>query len=173
MFFTNPLSFKVYMTDFFYLLVRIFMMFSYENRKNKFAIDFSSSRLRRTNTCNFTSGWVQNRARRETGDSGPVTSIQQHCFRGIQCFCFSKEEHMVLRCVVYGCSVKKDEKKGIYIHQIPFYGDTRSAAVKRRRKWIFVLDTGPRASIRWCARCIAKKISLARILSTNSAIRND
>ena len=43
---------------------------------------------------------------------------------------------MVLRCVVYDCSNKKDEKKGIHIHQIPFYGDTRSEAVKRRRKWI-------------------------------------
>ena len=39
---------------------------------------------------------------------------------------------MVLLYVVYGCSDKKDEKKGIYIHQIPFYGDTRSEAVKRR-----------------------------------------
>ena len=76
--------FKVYMTDFFYLLDRIFMLFSYENRKNKFAIDFSSPRLRRTNTCNFTSGCVQNHARRETGDSGPVTSIQERCFLGFQ-----------------------------------------------------------------------------------------
>ena len=43
---------------------------------------------------------------------------------------------MVLRCDVYGCSDKKEGKKGIYIHQILFYGDTRSVAVKRRRKWI-------------------------------------
>ena len=96
------------------------MLFLYENRKNKFAIDFSSPRLRRTNTCNFTSGCVQNRTRWETGDSGPVTSIQERCFRGFQCFCCAKEEIIVLRCVVYGCSDKKDEKKGIYIHQIPF-----------------------------------------------------
>ena len=38
---------------------------------------------------------------------------------------------MVLRCVVYGCSNKKDEKKRISIHKISFYGDTRSEAVKR------------------------------------------
>ena len=43
-----------------------------------------------------------------------------------------------VRCVVYGCSDKKDEKKGIFLPQIPFefYGDTRSEAAKRRRKWI-------------------------------------
>ena len=42
----------------------------------------------------------------------------------------------MLLCVMYGCSDKKDEKKGIYIRQIPFYGDTRSEAMKRRPKWI-------------------------------------
>ena len=78
------------MTDFFYLPDRIFMLFSYENRKNKFPINFSSPRLRRTNTYNFTSGWAQNRARRETGDSGPVTSIQERCFRECQWFCCAK-----------------------------------------------------------------------------------
>ena len=95
------------------------MLFSYENRKTKFAIDFSSPRLRRTNTCNFTSGWVQNRARWEIGDSGPVTSIQEGhvAFAGFSVF-------VVWRKKTYGCSDKKDKKKGIYIHQIP-YGDTR------------------------------------------------
>ena len=49
---------------------------------------------------------------------------------------------MVLRCVVYGYSNKKDDEKGISIHQIPFYGDTRAEAVKRRRKWVsFVSGT--------------------------------
>ena len=47
---------------------------------------------------------------------------------------------MVLPCLVYGCSDKKDEKKGIYIHQITFYSDTRSEAVKRRRKWILFVN---------------------------------
>ena len=119
MFFTNPLSFKVYMTDFFYLLVRIFMMFSYENRKNKFAIDFSSSRLRRTNTCNFTSGWVQNRARRETGDSGPVTSIQQRCFRGIQCFCFSKKNTWCCGVLCTAVASRKTRKRGFTSTKFP------------------------------------------------------
>ena len=35
-----------------------------------------------------------------------------------------------------GCNNTKDEIKGISIDQIPFYGDTRSEAVKRRGKWI-------------------------------------
>ena len=47
-------------------------------------------------------------------------------------FFFGKEENMVQQCVVFGCSNMKDEKKGISIHQIPLYGDTRSEAVKRR-----------------------------------------
>ena len=119
------------------------MLFSYGNRKNKFPIDFSSPLFWRSNTCNFTSGWVQNRARRGIGDRGPVTSIQERCFRGFQCFCCAEEGNMVLQCIVYGCNNKKDERKGIYIHQIPFYGDTRSEAVKRTRKWIsFVNGSG-------------------------------
>ena len=108
--------------------------------EKKIPINFSSPRMRRTNTCYFTSGWIQNRARRETGNSGPVTSIQERCFRRFQCFCCAKEENMVLRCVVYGCSKKKDEEKRIYIHQIPFYDDTRSEAVQRRRKSISFLN---------------------------------
>ena len=71
------------MTDFFYLLDRIFMLFSYENRGKKFPINFSSPRMRRTNTYNFTSGWIQNRARRETGDSGPVTSTWPPSNKGL------------------------------------------------------------------------------------------
>ena len=43
---------------------------------------------------------------------------------------------MVQKCVVYGCSNTKDEKRGISIHQIPFFGDQRPEAKKRRRKWI-------------------------------------
>ena len=39
---------KVYMADFFYLLDRIFLLFSCENLKKKIAIDFSSPRLRQS-----------------------------------------------------------------------------------------------------------------------------
>ena len=45
-------------------------------------------------------------------------------------------KEMVQKCVVYGCSNTKDEKKGISIHTIPFFNDSRPEAVKRRRKWI-------------------------------------
>ena len=43
--------------------------------KNKFLIYFSSQRLRRIKVPDFTSGRVQYRARRETGDSRTVRSI--------------------------------------------------------------------------------------------------
>ena len=69
---------KVYMTDsFFYLLDQIFMLLSFENRKKKVLINFSSQRLRRIEVSNFTSGWVQYRERRETGDGRAVTSAQE------------------------------------------------------------------------------------------------
>lgn len=45
-------------------------------------------------------------------------------------------KEIVQKCVVYGCSNTKDEKKGISIHTIPFFNDSRPEAVKRRRKWI-------------------------------------
>ena len=44
-------------------------------------------------------------------------------FRGFQCFCCAKgrakEENMVLRCVVYGCSDKKDGKRGFISTKLP------------------------------------------------------
>ena len=46
------------------------------------------------------------------GDRGPVTSIQERCFRGFQCFCFAKKENMELQCIVYGCNNKKRREKG-------------------------------------------------------------
>ena len=113
------------------------MLFSYGNRKNKLPIDFSSPLFWRSNTCNFTSGWVQNRARRGIGDRGPVTSIQEHCFRGFQCSVVVRRKKTWSRSVLCtAVTTRKTRKRGIYIHQIPFYGNTRSEAMKRRRKWI-------------------------------------
>ena len=43
---------------------------------------------------------------------------------------------MAQKGVVYGCSNTKNEKRGISIHQILFFGDQRPEAKKRRRKWI-------------------------------------
>ena len=37
---------------------------------------------------------------------------------------------MVQKCVIYGCSNTKDEKRGISIHQVPFFGDQRPEAKK-------------------------------------------
>ena len=53
------------------------MQFSYENRKKKFLITFTSLCFRHIKVSKFTSGWVQNHARQKTGDSRSVTSIQE------------------------------------------------------------------------------------------------
>lgn len=39
------------------------------------------------------------------------------------------------RCVVAGCSNTPSAEKGIALHKIPFFGDTRSEAKARRKKW--------------------------------------
>lgn len=40
------------------------------------------------------------------------------------------------RCVVAGCSNTPNAEKGIALHKIPFYGDERSEAKTRRKKWV-------------------------------------
>ncbi|KAJ7386145.1 hypothetical protein OS493_012491 [Desmophyllum pertusum] len=40
------------------------------------------------------------------------------------------------RCTVYGCSNKNSTEKGISLHRIPFWGDQRPEAKKRRKKWV-------------------------------------
>ena len=39
------------------------------------------------------------------------------------------------RCVVYGCNNTKDHEHGISIHKIPYFGDVRPEAKKRRKRW--------------------------------------
>ena len=40
------------------------------------------------------------------------------------------------RCVVFGCSNVKDTKKGISLHIIPYFGDERQEAKRRRKVWV-------------------------------------
>ena len=43
------------------------------------------------------------------------------------------------RCVVYGCSNKNDKVGrdiGISLHRLPFWGDERPLAKKRRKQWV-------------------------------------
>ena len=47
---------------------------------------------------------------------------------------------MVQKCVVYGCSNTKDEKKGISIHRIPIFNDSRPEAVKKKAKVDFLRE---------------------------------
>ena len=55
---------------------------------------------------NFTSGWVQYRARRETGDNRAMTSIKERTFRDFsipQFFSCAGEENCVDRKYEYDC----------------------------------------------------------------------
>ena len=44
------------------------------------------------------------------------------------------------RCVVYGCSNTPNPAEGIFLFTIPFYGDERPEAVRRRRSWVKFVD---------------------------------
>ena len=66
------------MTDIFYFHVRFYISFWCEKRKNFPCSDFPSPRFSRLKTWNFTSGWVKNRVKRETGDSCVVTCHREH-----------------------------------------------------------------------------------------------
>ena len=44
-------------------------------------------------------------------------------------------------CVVGGCSNTASFENCIALHSIPFYGDTRSEAKKRRKRWIDFIKT--------------------------------
>lgn len=45
-------------------------------------------------------------------------------------------EIMPARCVAANCGNFKDVSKNISLHAIPYFGDTRPEAQKRRRKWV-------------------------------------
>ena len=63
---------------FFYFLVRFYIRFWCEKRKKFPSSDFPSPRFSHLKTWNFTSGWVKNRAKGETGDSCVVTCHREH-----------------------------------------------------------------------------------------------
>ena len=39
-------------------------------------------------------------------------------------------------CCVYGCSTTASKEKGITVHLIPYFEDTRPVAKQRRKRWI-------------------------------------
>jgi len=43
---------------------------------------------------------------------------------------------MPTRCVAGGCSNTPDLENGIALHCIPYFGDDRPQAKKRRKKWV-------------------------------------
>ena len=56
----------------------------------------------------------------------------QHCWK-VRSILVANMPH---RCVVGGCSNIRSLEKGIALHTIPFYGDERPEAKKRRKRWI-------------------------------------
>ena len=79
------------------------------------------------------------------------------------------------RCVVAGCSNGSDAKNGISLHFIPFAGDDRPEAKRRRKQWVdFVRvkrakwDPTPNSSI--CSTHFAKE-DFADIFSIHSGKR--
>ena len=45
-------------------------------------------------------------------------------------------QNMPDRCIAASCSKVADPSKGIFLHTIPFFGDSRPGAIKRRKKWV-------------------------------------
>ena len=67
------------MTDIFFIFLLDSTLGSdAKTEKNFPSSDFPSPRFSRLKTCNFTSGWVKNRVKRETGDSCVVTCHREH-----------------------------------------------------------------------------------------------
>ncbi|KAK3711271.1 hypothetical protein QZH41_020521, partial [Actinostola sp. cb2023] len=48
---------------------------------------------------------------------------------------------MPYRCAVFGCSNVSDSKNSIALHKLPFEGDERPVAKKRRKQWIAFVNT--------------------------------
>ena len=64
---------------------------------------------------------------------------------------------MPSRCVVFGCSNTPDPKNGIILHKIPYEGDSRPEAIKRRKRWV---DFVKRKRAKWepsSTSCICSK----------------
>ena len=62
---------------------------------------------------------------------------------------------MPKRCVAASCSNERNLKEGISLHKLPFYGDDRPEAKKRRKKWVDFVQLmrakwEPSRSSLWC-----------------------
>ena len=56
-------------------------------------------------------------------------------------FCKLESAIMPDRCVVANCSNIGDPANRIFVHTIPFFGDSRPEAIKRRKKWVDFVKT--------------------------------
>ena len=87
--------------------------------------------------------WLHDRVLGRMGSAVVVTSTQERNVLRRQSFhcscCVAREEFaakMPTRCVAGGCSNTPDLDNGIALHSIPYFGDDRPQAKKRRKKWV-------------------------------------
>ena len=89
-----------------------------------------------------------------------MTSYQEDKYHA--CIVFLLKNHhsgwkMPSCCVVFGCSNIPDPANGIVLHRIPFDGDLRPEAVKRRKRWV---DFVKRRRAKWepsSTSCVCSK----------------
>ena len=70
------------------------------------------------------------------GIEGLWRQYKNAAFAGFSVFVVRRKKTWSCSVLCTAVTTRKTRKRGIYIHQIPFYGDKRSKAVKRRRKCI-------------------------------------
>ena len=63
---------------------------------------------------------------------GPSKAI---CYKSLL-FGAAYECKMLLRCVVFGCSDTPKPKSRMILHKIPYDGNSRPEAIKRRTRWV-------------------------------------
>ena len=73
---------------------------------------------------------------------------------------------MPSRCVVFGCSNIPDTKNCIALHSIPFHGDPRPEAIKRRKIWVDFVKR-KNGSLRVQVAYYAQSISNRMLFSVN------
>ena len=82
---------------------------------------------------------VQRRVLRRLGRIWSMTSTGEAISLVLETLSERQREYystMPDRCVAANCSNVADPAKRIFVHNIPFFGDSRPEAIKRRKKWV-------------------------------------
>lgn len=67
----------------------------------------------------------------DVGGGSHFDRKRKHCVRSQK-----NTERMLDRCVVANCGNTGDPPNRIYVHAIPYFGDSRPEALNRRKKWV-------------------------------------